>query len=736
MAGMFFNRVTGLFMATVVVVFATTSASNGENLYNGFIDPGFGSNGEFSQWDIFGNPSQAFVNVPAAPDNLAAPSNPPILTQTTPGAIVTSGGSGGWGDGGANIYNPGGSLSIVINDTTPFNTDTIVFQYQVSGSMIDLSQVRLKIGGVEYAANGELAEYIREYAGASSYGGIENRTAIQWDISGMNLSGNTTYQILFDTPDHTSLQVAVLDTSPQFSQAVSKAYTWNASGSSLGWATGGNWQQGSAPVDVGGNIKFSNSAPAAISLGTVDREVGELILTGQNVTVNSGRTLIVNTGISATNSSQLTINSNYRIGATNVMDVDTGSTVRINGAVSGGFGGLVKMGGGLLDLTNNNSFNRATSLDALSNVEVYDGTLRFGGSNLYAGVTTVLYGTLIVAADALNGSGALGVSTTNVNLGAGSSYAMDPDSIARIHIEGNRTMGRNISLSANTTQKTIGAISAPNGATVSGNISLGTTTASTSNVTFSAAAAGDRVNFTGNITGGSNSAAGTGMRSQVYIGGAGVVEFSGNAKTYFADTTVLAGAELRVNTILGNSSNTLLTLNGGTLSGAGIIKKNFTVDAGDVISPGNSVGRLTIGEAALSQTLTFGKGGTYRWEMSDADGAAGAGWDHLQIYGSLVMSADANERFTIELSTTAAAGFDAFQDIDWVIASATGGITGFQANAFQFDTSAFDAEILGHFSLLTQNNDLVLRYVHVVPEPGRAALLLVALSFAALRRRR
>ncbi len=62
----------------------------------------------------------------------------------------------------------------------------------------------------------------------------------------------------------------------------------------------------------------------------------------------------------------------------------------------------------------------------------------------------------------------------------------------------------------------------------------------------------------------------------------------------------------------------------------------------------------------------------------------------------------------------------------WTIATATGGITGFDAADFRLDTSGFGADF-GRFTIFRSGNDVVLGYV---PEPS--SLVLAALGALAL----
>lgn len=689
-----------------------------ENLYGGFIDPGFTGLTEFSQWDQFSS-----ANLGAnTPDNSAAPLNPPTLTQLVANAaLLTTSGGQGWGDDSPNIYGLSKDMKFQVEDTTSYIANTVVFQFQTGGMMVDLSTIKLlaNVGGVEQilsASDPAYAQYIREYTGATSGGGFGNRTAVQWDLTGL---GITSYKIIFDAPAHTSFQIAALDTSNVYQEAVPELRTWTAAGGpNLSWNTGSNWMEASAPTAAGGNVRFNNQSAAEINLGG-NREVGEIMFDASNVTLSGTGTLTSNTGITAKGSGTYTINSAYEIGSTNLMDIGANATVRINGSISGTFGGINKTGDGLLDLTANNTFN---SSSPIAGVWVYGGTLRFGGTNTYSGPTEILFGSIIVATNVpSSGAGALGSASSNIQMGASTSeYGTAPQSGASLYIEGDRTVARNINLLGNNSDKTLGAKGTSNGAIFSGNIAVNVAPY----LTLKADGEADHVKFTGSISGGTTDAAGDPTMTKVTIAGQGIVEFASTAKNYTGDTVVNAGAELRVNTTLTGAGT--FDLQSAILSGTGVLEKDVTINAGDFISPGSSsLGKLTFGKTDKNQVLTFGSGGTYAWSTSNVTGVAGVNWDHLQVYGTLNVAATAGDVFTIDLEGTPA-GFNSETSLyDWTLLSATEGITNFNANAFAVDTADFGAAFTGTFSVLNIGNDLVLRYIHTVPEPGRVLLLII-----------
>jgi autotransporter-associated beta strand protein len=190
-----------------------------------------------------------------------------------------------------------------------------------------------------------------------------------------------------------------------------------------------------------------------------------------------------------------------------------------------------------------------------------------------------------------------------------------------------------------------------------------------------------------------------------------------------------------------NGTITTLALNGGTLRGAGTVSGAVAVGTNDIIAPGNSPGLLTVG------SLSFDAGGRYSFELRDAAGAAGVGYDSINDLGNLSITATPGAQFNIALTTLnganqpgLASNFNSAQSYSFVLAHTANGVTGFDPAAFSIDASGFQNGLGGgHFIVGLSGNDLVLNFA-AIPEPGSGSLLAVALAGAAvlrgLRRRR
>jgi autotransporter-associated beta strand protein len=244
---------------------------------------------------------------------------------------------------------------------------------------------------------------------------------------------------------------------------------------------------------------------------------------------------------------------------------------------------------------------------------------------------------------------------------------------------------------------------------------------------------GAKINSNGFNVATSQALTGTGGLEKL---GAGSLTLSAN-NTYAGTTTVTEGL-LKVNGSVGSVQvNSGASLGGSGTTGSLLVNGTLT--------PGNSPGTLNTG------SQTWFNGGNYNWQIFDATGSAGSGYDLLNISGSLDLSNLTAGGFGINMwslsginpdvngSTT---NFNAANSYSWILAQAAAGITGFEATDFSIFTSAnngtagFSNTFDGALSIAVAGNNLVLNY-QAVPEPSSAALTLLGLvSTLALARRR
>ena len=187
----------------------------------------------------------------------------------------------------------------------------------------------------------------------------------------------------------------------------------------------------------------------------------------------------------------------------------------------------------------------------------------------------------------------------------------------------------------------------------------------------------------------------------------------------------------------GNVTGTL-ALNSGTVGGTNLSGVALSIGAGATLSPGNSPGTLSTGSE------TWAGGGSYLWEINALGldgGAQGAdpGWDFADITGSLTITANSGNKFNINLDSLALlSSWDNSQSYSFNLATASGGIFGFDASDFLINTSAFDdlhSLGVGHFYVEQDGNSLELNFTPV-PEPATIGIGIALMGVAFIRRRR
>jgi autotransporter-associated beta strand protein len=224
------------------------------------------------------------------------------------------------------------------------------------------------------------------------------------------------------------------------------------------------------------------------------------------------------------------------------------------------------------------------------------------------------------------------------------------------------------------------------------------------------------------------------------LSGAGAIASSSRININASTTLDVAG--LTANFTLGSAQ---------TVRGSGIIlATGKTVIANGTLAPGNSPGTLTQSEG----TLQLGVGGDYNWEVYDASGVAGVGYDTVSLTNGATLDLSqlsAVNTYNINLSSLSglapdasgdAVNFDNAVSQAWTLFSTGSAITGFSTEKFTINTGAFNgtngftnALNGGFFSLALSedNTDFVLKYT-AVPEPS--AIFLSSLGMLAVLRRR
>ncbi len=178
---------------------------------------------------------------------------------------------------------------------------------------------------------------------------------------------------------------------------------------------------------------------------------------------------------------------------------------------------------------------------------------------------------------------------------------------------------------------------------------------------------------------------------------------------------------------------------GSTLSGFGSFNPTggVTVGAGVLVSPGSASANNYV--AALGfNSATLGQGGTYTFDVMNASGAAGTGYDTINVTGTLTVGATPSSPFTINIEsinpgtgTPGAATFNMAQSYQWTLAAA-GSVANFSASDFTFNLASFTNGLGGgSFSVTTGSNDIFLNFTPV-PEPSTWALIAAGMALTAL----
>ena len=546
---------------------------------------------------------------------------------------------------------------------------------------------------------------------------------------------------------------------------------------------------GTLPVNLNGGVLSVGSIGA---LGTV----GTITFGGGSLGYESGITTDYSARFATANGQ----NRSVIVGPANSVTFAT--------ALTGSTGTLTKLGAGTLILGGTNTYGGGTTVSAgtlqgtattlqggIANnaavifAQTVDGTyagtmsgtgsltkngagkLTLGGANTYGGGTTVSAGTLQGTAITLQGgivnNAAVIFAQTVDGTYAGSmsgTGSLTKNGAGLLTLSGNNTYSGATNVNVGTlTFNSANALSAnttlnvATGASVNlfsgSNVTLGTLTGTGSvNIGSGSLTTSSNANstYSGTLSGtGSYKKGGWGTlifdTHHNYTGitqvqnGKLIVSSSGGLS---GSTDVQNGASLQVD---GNAGGNVTVESGATLSGSGTITGQVAVYG--KISPGNSPGVLASGSS------TWFGGAGYDWQIYNASGIAGVGYDLASITGTLDLSnLSVSNRFTINVRSLSGIGPDVIGDAinfdntvsySWTIVDTTGGIIGFDQSTFDVvtdtgDGAGFSNDFDGVFSLGVSGNKLMLNYVTAVPEPASVALAagLGALALVILHRRK
>ncbi len=208
------------------------------------------------------------------------------------------------------------------------------------------------------------------------------------------------------------------------------------------------------------------------------------------------------------------------------------------------------------------------------------------------------------------------------------------------------------------------------------------------------------------VTGKLNVAGGKSL--EVNAGGLGELEVT-QGSDLVGNTTgavLLEEGTLRLSNTTGSAlGDAGLTLDAGTLRGNGITTGPVLANAGTVIAPGASAGKLTFGDTTLLNDSII------EWEVSDWTGAAGTGYDNIAT-SALHFTAGAGT-VTLRVKQLSLANF-VNATASFTLATATGAITDFAPAKFNIDTTGFTAGP-GVWSVSQSGSSLMLNYTVANP---------------------
>jgi autotransporter-associated beta strand protein len=187
-----------------------------------------------------------------------------------------------------------------------------------------------------------------------------------------------------------------------------------------------------------------------------------------------------------------------------------------------------------------------------------------------------------------------------------------------------------------------------------------------------------------------------------------------------------------------------LTFTSGALAGRGTFSTNLTsydFSGSRGVIPGlPGIADFAGGKLTLTGDAVFGDNGFFVWGLQDASLTEASG--QLDVTGMLSLTATAGlfkislESFNETGDEGLALNFNSGNPYTWTLATAAGGITGFDPARFTLDTSSFANPLAGgSFSLSQSGNSLLLSFTPV-PEPSTYALLALGLGLAGLVARR
>jgi len=535
---------------------------------------------------------------------------------------------------------------------------------------------------------------------------------------------------------------------------------------------------------VQGNVDALGGAGTTVTIGASGSENAILQYAGSNLTYTTKAAIVVGAGSTGTktilNGGTNNVENTTITLEDDVIIHDSG-TFTLGGVISG-TGGLTKTNSGTTTISVTNSYTGLTTVNegtlvidnstgsarnfGAGDIEINNGatlqTTSTGGGQTRLQSRTITFGSSGGNTIDIGGPNTRVGGTTFVTTGGSTNF------ITGAAIDISTSAIYNVSDGTDDVDLQVSSIIQRSGITKNGNgtLSLTNTNNLQSNAininagTLEIAGAGKLINgdsdYSANINNDGifkyNTTASQSFAS--IISGTGAIEKDNTstltltgANSYSGNTTINNGT-LIINGNQGSATGSMTINVSGTLGGSGTIGASLLTVNG-VIAPGNSPGTLATG------SQLWNDGGSYLWEINasnDAGGTIGTdpGWDWLDITGTLDLSLLSTGGFTIDIDSLTsgniagdAVGFDTWTkgspgDVDYsfIIATASSGITGFDADNFTLDSSGFSNAPSWDWQIIQDGaNDLVLQ-AYAVPEPSSTALLGLGGLALMLRRKR
>ena len=643
------------------------------------------------------------------------------------------------------ISNGGGGTHKMLGDITNNSTNlqTLNFPLQLNTNVtVNANAGDITIGRVisEDVAGRQLIKtgdgtltltFANTYSGQTAIAGVDSTTST---VNVQHDSALGTAQFQFQRGGILELGVGGLTIDnfmslPNWS-AGTRIFKLDLDGAQVGEFSGDAWHQhatqGKVVFDVGtedtmtysGNIEAGSVSGA----GLTKTGVGTLVLSGTND--YKGTTTISAGTLKLSGGSAISDDRDVFVDASGTLDLnDSNETInRLTGS-----GTVDNTAAGTATLIVGSNGNDATFDGTITDTgaalkfrKTGSGTQTLTAASTYSDGTDIYNGTIVA-----NDSAALGTGQIYMGVTSGATQTLAIGA-------GGLNIANNFFLqNSNSTHEIKFDVDGSNASTLSGNM--------TNQVDYAdqwdfIVGADDTLTLSGNLS--SGSAGNSGLDKD----GVGTLVLSG-ANTYKGKTRINEGT-LSLATGYTHSRAGDYEVVGGTLKiahGVDISTHGMTIGSGGVISPGNSPGTATTG------SQTWNDGGSYLWEINDMAGTKGddSGWDWLDIQGTLDINATFDILITsLDLSNNSglADGFDytglSYLDpyASFTIATATGGVSGFDVSDFNLDDSAFINPKVG-WSIDNIGNDIVLN-AFFVPEPSSTALLGLGGLALILRRKR